>query len=154
MASNTQITLQSDNADFSEDGHRKILMDLRNIAQAVNANSKPAANQPASYGGGPTANVPVAGLAKVFLTPNASFVASSLGYYTISCIINGVPKAGISIVTNTQSITAYKQLYLGSAQVSQGSMVETQVVATGAPATTLTSANFSVRVDLSPGATS
>ena len=149
----TQVVLQSEGSEHGPEGHAKILTDLRNLAQAINAN-QPGKQQPASYGGGQTAQPPVAGIAKIFCTPNASISANSLNFYTIQATINGVAKAGVKVITSVQGITAYNQLYLGSAQVSPGSMVETSVVATGSPSTTLTSANFSVRTDLSPGATS
>lgn len=138
----------------TQEAHDAILSDLRNLAFIVNQN-KPGVNQPSSYGGGPTAQTPTAGLGKVFGTSNVSVAASSSGYYTLTAMVNGATRSGgTSVATNAQAITAYVPFYLGTMPVSSGSMVEVKIASTGAPATSLTNANISVRVDLSPAATS
>ena len=155
MGNPTQVVLSAEGTTAgSQEAHDAILMDLKNLARAVNANV-PGVNQPSSIGGGPTANTPTAGLGKVFATSNISVAASSSGYYTLTAMVNGATRSGGQTVsTQAQSITAYMPFFLGSMPVSKGSMVEVAIASTGAPATSLTNANLSVRVDLSPASTS
>ena len=147
----TQLVITAEGTKAgSPEAHAAILQDLRNIAQAIAAN-QPSVNQPASYGGGSTANVPVAGMGKLFATCNLAVAQSSANYYTITATVNGAARSGgVSVITQSQAITAYAPLYLGTMPMSKGSMVEVVVTPTGAPATTITAANFAIRVDLSP----
>lgn len=138
----------------TQEAHDAILSDLRNLASIVNQN-KPGVNQPSSYGGGQTAQAPTSGLGKIFGVSNVSVAASSANYYVLTAMVSGATRSGsVAVSTKVQAITAYTPFFLGTMPVSSGSMVEVAIATTGAPATSLTNANISVRVDLSPAATS
>ncbi len=155
MAIQSQVILATEGTKAgTQEAHDAILQDLRNLATSVAANA-PSVNQPASYGGGPTAQTPTSGLGKIFGVSNVSVAASSSGYYTLSAMVNGATRSGaVTVQTNAQAITAYQPFYLGTMPVSKSSMVEINIATTGAPATSLSNANLSVRVDLSPNSTS
>jgi len=154
-SASTQLVITAEGTTAgSPEAHAAILQDLRNIANAI-AQNQPGVSQPASYAGGSSVNLPTAGMGKIFATCNTTVAQSSASYYTLTGLVNGAARSGgVSVSTQAQTITAYQPLYLGTMPVSKSSMVEIQVTPTGMPATTITSANFSLRVDLSPQATS
>lgn len=94
--------------------------------------------------------IPQTGIAQFWTSSNTATVSSSTAFHTITCIRSGQFETGISLVTSANELVAYQEYFMGEIPVSQGNMIETSVVVTGAPSPTLSRDNFALRCKLTP----
>lgn len=141
------VSLQSQDTAFDASGHEAMKADLVSIVQQLNATGTVL-----RFSGADRLLIPVSGRARIFACSNTTTVSTGIAYHTIKILRSGVSDGTLSsgIVTSNAELTAYVQVCLGEVNVSNGTMLELSVVATGAPAPTLTTANFTIRADVSP----
>lgn len=143
----TGISLQSQDSGFDADGHEAVKADLVALANQANTAAKVM-----QFSGADRLLIPVSGRARVFACSNTATVSTGIAYHTIKILRSGVSDGTLAagLVTSNAELAAYQQVCLGEVNVSNGTMLELSVVATGGPAPTLTTANFTIRVDVSP----
>lgn len=96
--------------------------------------------------------MPARGQCNLYATCTLSEAVNGANYYTLTGTRQGQPaNPAVTVATNQIAITAYKEMYLGSFAVGQGDVMSVNLVATGAPATTLLVTNFVIRCELTPG---
>ena len=141
------VSIQSQDSGFDAEGHEMVKADLMALAQQVNATSTLL-----RFSGADRLLLPVSGRARVFACSNTTTVSTGIAYHTIKILRSGLSDGTMSagVITSNAEITAYTEFTLGEVNCSRGTMLELSVVATGAPAPTLTTANFTIRVDVSP----
>ncbi len=136
--------LQSQSAKFDEPGFEAVKADLQQISTVVGQ----AASIPLVAGD--RFLVPLTGVAQFWTSSNTATVSSAANYHTITCLRSGQSETGISLVTSANELVAYQEYYMGELNVSQGNTIAVSVTVTGAPVPTLSSANFSLRCQLTP----
>ena len=136
--------LQSQSAKFDAEGFEAVKADLQNLSVLTGQETT------IDIAAGDRFLMPQTGTAQFWASSNTATVSSPGNYHTITCLRSGQSETGISLVTTDNELVAYQEYFMGEIPVSQGNMIETSVVVTGAPAPTLSSANFSLRCKLTP----
>lgn len=136
--------LQSQAAKFDEPGFEAVKADLQQLSTLVGQAGS------ISIAAGDRFLVPRTGTAQFWLSSNTTTVSSAALYHTVTCLRSGQSETGISLVTTANEIVAYTEYFAGEIPVSQGNTVAVSVTVTGAPVPTLSSANFSLRCELTP----
>lgn len=137
-------SLQSQSAKFDADGFTAVKADLQQLSvQVGQGTSIPIA-------AGSRFLVPRTGTAQFWVSSDTATVSSASAYHTITCLRSGQSETGISLVTSANELVAYQEYFMGEIPVSQGNTVAVSVSVTGSPAPTLSSANFSLRCELTP----
>lgn len=147
MPLNSLPPLQSQSAKFDEPGFEAVKADLQQISTVVGQSAA------ISIAAGDRFLVPRTGTAQFWVSSNTATVSTAANYHTITCLRSGQAETGISLVTTANELVAYQEYFMGEIPVSQGNTIETSVVVTGAPVPTLSSANFSLRCELTPALT-
>lgn len=147
LMSTPAVSLQSQNSGFNAEGHESVKADLVSLANAANA-----ASAIKQFSGADRLLLPISGRARIFACSNTTTVSTGIAYHTIKILRSGTSDGTMpnGVVTSNAEITAYTQFCLGELNVSNGTMIELSVVATGGPAPTLTTANFTIRADVTP----
>lgn len=95
--------------------------------------------------------VPFGGVAAVYVITNTSTGGSTgANYHTIKCLRSGADESGRKVDTRQGEFLAYRVEYLGTFTVGPNDELALSLVVTGAPAPTLTTANLTMRVELTP----
>ena len=141
------VSIQSQDSAFDSSGHEAVKSDLVALAQAVNATASVL-----RFAGADRLLIPIAGRARIFACSNTATVSTGIAYHTIKILRSGLSDGTMpaGVVTSNAELVAYQQFCLGEINCSNGTMIELSVIATGAPAPTLTTANFTIRADVSP----
>ncbi len=135
-------SLQSQSAKFDEEGFAAVKADLQQLSVLARQSST------LSIAAGDRFLVPRTGTAQFWVSSNTATVSSAALYHTITCLRSGQAETGISLVTSANELVAYTEYFMGEIPVSQGNTVAVSVTVTGAPVPTLSSANFSLRCEL------
>lgn len=144
MPQNNLPPLQSQSAKFDEPGFEAVKADLQQLSTLVGTSpSIPIA-------AGDRFLCPRTGTAQFWVVSDTATVSSAALYHTITCLRSGQSETGISLVTTANEIVAYQEYFMGEIPVSQGNVIAVNVAVTGAPVPTLSSANFSLRCELTP----
>jgi hypothetical protein len=136
--------LQSQSANFDQPGFEAVKADIQQLAVLVGQDTA------ISIAAGDRFLCPRTGIAQFWASSNTATVSSSTAYHTITCVRSGQSETGISLVTTTNELVAYQEYFMGEIPVSQGNTIAVQVTVTGSPSPTLSSANFSLRCQLTP----
>jgi len=136
--------LQSQSAGFDEEGMEAVKADLQTLSVMAQQDTT------IHISAGDRFLVPRTGTAQFWTSCNTASVSSSTAYHTITCVRSGQSETGISLVTSANELVAYQEYFMGEIPVSQGNTIAVSVTVTGAPSPTLSSANFSLRCELTP----
>ena len=147
MPPNNLPPLQSQSAKFDEPGFEAVKADLQQISTVVGQSAA------MSIAAGDRFLCPRTGTAQFWISSNTATVSSAALYHTVTCVRSGQAETGISLVTTANEIVAYQEYFMGEIPVSQGNTIAVSVTVTGAPVPTLSSANFSLRCELTPALT-
>ena len=142
MPPNSLPPLQSQSAKFDDEGFSAVKADLQQLSVLANREST------ILIAAGDRFLVPETGTAQFWTSSNTATVSSAALYHTITCLRSGQAETGISLVTSANELVAYTEYFMGEIPVSQGNTVAVSVTVTGAPVPTLSSANFSLRCEL------
>ncbi len=148
MPLNNLPPLQSQSANFDDPGFQAVKADLQQISTVLGQ----AAAIPIAAGD--RFLCPRTGTAQFWTSSNTTTVSSAALYHTVTCLRSGQSETGISLVTTANEIVAYQEYFMGEIPVSQGNIISVSVTVTGAPVPTLSSANFSLRCELTPAPSS
>ncbi len=136
--------LQSQSAKFDAPGFEAVKADLQQISTVVGQGvALPIA-------AGDRFLCPATGVAQFWASSNTATVSSVANYHTIRVLRSGQFETAISLVTTANELVAYQEVFMGEINVSQGNTIAVDVGVTGAPVPTLSSANFSLRCELTP----
>lgn len=137
--------IRSSDAALDVDGFETVKADINTLALAI-------AQPTTLYLGGPTRmQVPVPGIADVYLVSNLSTAGSTgVNYHIVRCLRSGQDSSGRKVDTRQAELPAYSIRFLGQFTVGQGDILALSLVVTGAPVPTLTLDNLTMRVDLTP----
>lgn len=93
---------------------------------------------------------PVAGIMDLWaLSDTATAGSTGVNYHTLGSTVNGFAQVTQTYDTRRQEIPSFKGgCYLGRLSVGYGDVVVVTLIVTGAPAPTLTTANFSLLAQL------
>lgn len=149
MAQNDLPPLQSQDSKFDANGFEDVKSDLQTLSILSRRENL------IHLSGGDRVVVPIEGFANIYAVCDSSTTSSSTQYYTITCLRSGQDIASVTdtantLVTSANELVAYEEVFMGTAPVSPGSVMAISSVATGAPSPTLSSANFSIRLELTP----
>ena len=148
MPLNNLPPLQSQSANFDDPGFQAVKADLQQISTIMEQSGA------LSIAAGDRFLFPRTGTAQFWISSNTSTVSSAALYHTVTCLRSGQSETGISLVTTANEIVAYQEYFMGEIPVSQGNTIAVSVTVTGAPVPTLSSANFSLRCELTPAQSS
>ena len=148
MPLNNLPPLQSQSANFDDPGFQAVKADLQQISTIMEQSGA------LSIAAGDRFLCPRTGTAQFWISSNTSTVSSAALYHTVTCLRSGQSETGISLVTTANEIVAYQEYFMGEIPVSQGNTIAVSVTVTGAPVPTLSSANFSLRCELTPAQSS
>lgn len=103
------------------------------------------------FGGWARVSVPVAGPVRVYASSGRATAGSSgIAYHIINATRQGQAEQAYQIDTRQGELAAYTEAFLGEFQCGQGDVLRINVAVTGAPAPTLTEADFTLRCELKP----
>lgn len=101
------------------------------------------------FGGWARVSVPLAGPVRVFASSGRATAGSTgAAYHIINATRNGQAEQAFQIDTRQGELAAYSEIFLGEFQCGQGDVLRINVTVTGAPAPTLTEADFTLRCEL------
>ncbi len=143
-SANNLPPLQSQGAQFDEAGFSAVKADLQQLSVLVRQDAA------LSIAASDRFLVPRTGTAQFWVSSDTATVSSAAIYHTVTCLRSGQSETGISLLTNANELVAYKEYFMGEIPVSQGNTIKVSVTVTGAPVPTLSSANFSLRCELTP----
>jgi len=133
------------NTSADENGHQAVIADLLNLSQYL------ADSSAISLQGPDRICCTQAGRVRVYAVSDTATAGSSgVAYHIVKILRNGQDETGVGLDTRVAEIAAYTTYSLGSLAVSAGTVLKVSVSVTGAPAPTLSTANFSLRCDLTP----
>ncbi len=136
--------LQSQSAKFDAPGMEAVKADLQQLSVLTGRSTA------ISIATGDRFLSPRTGTAQFWISSNTATVSSAALYHTVTCLRSGQAETGISLVTTANELVAYQEYFMGEIPISQGNTIAVSVVVTGAPVPTLSSANFSLRCELTP----
>lgn len=147
MQPNDLPPLQSQNSKFDADGMEDVKADLQTLSTLVRRDNV------LHLTGSDRLVVPEAGNADLYTVCDTATTSSSTAYHTITCLRSGQDIATITdqantLVTTANELVAYREYFMGTMPVTPGNVLAVNVAVTGAPSPTLSSANFSLRCEL------
>jgi hypothetical protein len=142
-----QVALQSVNSTFDAAGFETVKSDLQHLALSTPSSL-------VRLSGADRFDCPVSGNARVYCVSDTSTVGDGAGANHVVSVLKsgGSPGTPISTAGGTQ-IKQYTELFLGQFPVTVGNLLKLNVAVTGGPTPTLSTANFSLRCDIAPSAT-
>lgn len=141
----TPAPLASQAATFTPEGFELVKSDIRAVSQFLaDANT-------IWLSGTDRICLPVKGRARFWCVSDTATAGSTgAAYHILSLTRNGQSETGLTVDTRVAEIGQYTLNYLGDIVGSQGAFCKLVVAVTGAPAPTLSAANFCLYCQLSP----
>lgn len=141
----TPAPLVSQAARFNQEGFDLVKADLRSINLFLEDLST------INLSGSDRICIPQNGRARFWCVSDTATAGSTgIAYHVLSVLRNGQSEAIVTVDTRNAEIPQYGLNYLGEVTVSRGSFCKLNVAVTGAPAPTLSAANFTLLCQLSP----
>lgn len=137
--------LVSQAARFDREGFDLLKADMRSVSLFL------ASISTLNLSGSDRICIPVNGKARFWCVSDTATAGSTgAAYHVLSILRSGQSETGITVDTRNAEIAQYRLNYLGEITASRGNFCKLSVAVTGAPAPTLSSANFVLFCQLSP----